>query len=162
MYLRTRLTRSSLAPLLGSLVAGSLAATSSAPAAAQVAIAPERAVAEVVANHGRTAAPVASAAVVTNTIDVERLARRWYRSLDGASTLGGGSVVVYARVEADGRVTEAFVPFVGPHHPALNGLARRLVRTMRFAAVEPDGSPIGSAALGAGGYWVAQRIVFRR
>lgn len=162
MDVRTRFTHSSPAPLLGFVVALSLAGATSAPAPAQVAVAPEWALAEVLADHDRTGAPVARGAVVTNTDDVERLARRWYRSLDGPSTLGEGSVVVYARVEADGRVTEAFVPFAGSHHPALNGLARRLVRTMRFASVDPDGSPTGSEALGAGRYWVAQRIVFRR
>lgn len=71
-------------------------------------------------------------------------------------------MVVYARVEAEGNVAEAFVPYAGNHHPALNGLARRLAKTMRFAAIGADGSPLDGATIGARGYWVVQRIVFRR
>ncbi|MDX1578013.1 MAG: hypothetical protein R3266_05995 [Gemmatimonadota bacterium] len=99
---------------------------------------------------------------MTNAGDVERLARRWYASLDGSSFLGEGSVVVYARVLPDGSVAEAFVPTAGPHHPALNSLGRRLAMWMRFAAVDADGTPIGMQELGARGYWVAQRVEFQR
>lgn len=144
------------------LVALVAAGATAPPAEAQTVVAPAEALTRVVEAHGHGEAPAVLRAVLTNRTDVERLARRWYRSLDGTSTLGEGSVVVYARVLADGSVTDAFVPRTGSHHPALNALARRLAMTMQFVPVAADYPPIGTGAPGPMGYWVAQRIVFRR
>lgn len=144
------------------LAAALLSGLSPLAAEAQVAVAPATAAEAVVAEHDRVAAPVVSRAVLINPSAVQRLARRWYRSLDGTSALGEGRVVVYARVLADGTVAEAFVPTAAPHHPALNGLARRLAMGMRFRPIGPDGASPAGADLGVRGYWVAQRIVFRR
>lgn len=105
---------------------------------------------------------VVDRAVLVNAADVERLARRWYAALDGTSSLGEGSVVVYARVLSDGTVAAAVVPEAGPHHPALNALARRVAREMVFTPVDTAGEAIVSDDRDTGNYWVAQRIDFRR
>lgn len=146
------------AALTASLAAG----LSAPPVQAQTIVEPAEVLARVVGEHRQTEAPVVLRAVLSNKTDVERLARRWYRSLDGTSTLGEGSMLVYARVLANGTVTEAFVPRTGAHHPALNGLGRRLAMTMRFSPVALDNAPIGTEAPGGRGYWVAQRITFGR
>ena len=156
--------RGSRFPLAAAAVLTAMLAVGSSapPAQAQTVVDPVEALARVVGEHGHAEAPVVLPAVLSNKTDVERLARRWYRSLDGTSTLGEGSVVVYARVLADGTVTEAFVPRTSSHHPVLNGLGRRLAMTMQFSPVAVDNAPIGTGAPGARGYWVAQRITFGR
>lgn len=161
MNARTRSPHLTLARAALVLAAALPAGLVPAPAGAQAVVTPEPALERVVAERDRVDAPVVSRAVLVNAPDVERLARRWYRSVDGTATLGGGDVVVYARVLPDGTVAEAFVPEAGPHHPALNGLARRLATAMRFAPVGADGATPEPTELGSAGYWVAQRIRFR-
>lgn len=161
MNTRTLSSRNLLEPAVLLFAAALMAGVVPARAEAQMIVDQDRALAQVVAEHGRVEAPVVSRAVLTNADDVQLLARRWYRSLDGANTLGDGDVVVYARILSDGTVAEAFVPEAGPYHPALNGLARRLAMVMHFAPFDADGSTLDRDQLGSTGYWVAQKISFR-
>lgn len=96
--------------------------------------------------------------VLTNGVEIAPLVRRWYRALDLGGRLGGGSVLLLLRVEADGSVSEVRIARSGPHHPVLNELARRAGALMEFdpAALDP------AAGERTEGLWVHQRIDFVR
>lgn len=162
MNTRTRSPRSPLSPAALLFVAALTVGIVPAGGGAQTVVDPEPTLNGVVLEQGRAEVPVVSRVVLTNADDVQLLARRWYRSLGGESTLGEGSVLVHARILSDGTVAEVLVPATGTHHPALNGLARRLAMVMSFAPVGADGSTLGQAELGSTDYWVAQRINFRQ
>lgn len=108
--------------------------------------------------HEEPAADRPDRPVLTNAGDLARLMRRWYRALDVGGRLGEGSVTLLLRVQPDGSVSDSRVLRSGPHHPALNALARRAGGEMVFSFDES-----GSAA-GADGRarWVRQRIDFVR
>lgn len=94
----------------------------------------------------------AGSPALLNADEIVPLLIRWYRRLNTQGGLADGSVLLQLVVDPNGSVREARVVQPTGHHPALNMLARRAARRMRFA-------PSGSTS--ARGVWILQRITFR-